>query len=401
MGAVCLDGSPGNFYIRQAKDPRNRHKWQIHLQGGGWCYDAPGCYNRSAQNPPGPAEFGGIVDANCTVNPTFCDFNRVLVTYCDGTSFSGDREQPVTYKTPLNKTVHIWFRGHRNLKATLETLMEDHGLCGAEELLFSGSSAGGLAALLHADFVHEYIKTRSCSQSPEKLKFRLIPGSGFMLPHHNVQDLPVWRVQMKYLYHMSNWTITNSACRQDFPSDEEWRCLFPSAAWKYIRASTFLINSALDLWQVQNIYTAEPIAGFPRESPNISIWTGYNSSATPGWHSCALDLAACTEDQVFLLNQWMNDFNRYVTWAPKYWKVGSGAFVCNCFIHAFEVTRYFATIGVNGVTVQEAVARWWHSVGQPAEAHSYWDSRRYRVPAQATSMPTCPDAFDVFRAALG
>merc|ERR1711920_1063859 len=32
--ARCLDGSPGTYYIWKGS---NEKKWQIHLQGGGWC----------------------------------------------------------------------------------------------------------------------------------------------------------------------------------------------------------------------------------------------------------------------------------------------------------------------------------------------------------------------------
>jgi len=42
MGAVCLDGTPGAFYISPAPvEHQKRREWMIHLQGGGWCYDEP------------------------------------------------------------------------------------------------------------------------------------------------------------------------------------------------------------------------------------------------------------------------------------------------------------------------------------------------------------------------
>lgn len=35
------------------------------------------------------------MDSDCDNNPDFCNFNRVYMAYCDGNSFSGNRDQPV------------------------------------------------------------------------------------------------------------------------------------------------------------------------------------------------------------------------------------------------------------------------------------------------------------------
>ena len=39
-GAVCIDGSPGAFYIRTSNAngtaPANPHKWVLFMEGGGW-----------------------------------------------------------------------------------------------------------------------------------------------------------------------------------------------------------------------------------------------------------------------------------------------------------------------------------------------------------------------------
>ena len=37
----------------------------------------------------------GSMSASCETNPDFCNFNRVYMPYCDGASFSGDREEAV------------------------------------------------------------------------------------------------------------------------------------------------------------------------------------------------------------------------------------------------------------------------------------------------------------------
>ena len=46
-GAVCLDGSPGVFGISPGKSEKD---WLVHLEGGGWCFTAQDCAQRSLHN---------------------------------------------------------------------------------------------------------------------------------------------------------------------------------------------------------------------------------------------------------------------------------------------------------------------------------------------------------------
>eukprot|EP00035_Acanthoeca_spectabilis_P012007 m.211954 g.211954 ORF g.211954 m.211954 type:complete len:139 (+) comp15501_c0_seq1:3066-3482(+) len=44
-GAVCLDGSPGGYYIRPGTP--NNSRWVVFHQGGGWCTNDEGCAARA------------------------------------------------------------------------------------------------------------------------------------------------------------------------------------------------------------------------------------------------------------------------------------------------------------------------------------------------------------------
>ena len=41
------------------------------------------------------SSLGGLMSDDCTTNREFCNFNRVHVAYCDGTSFAGDAAEEV------------------------------------------------------------------------------------------------------------------------------------------------------------------------------------------------------------------------------------------------------------------------------------------------------------------
>ena len=86
-GAVCIDGSPAGFYFSPAVGNKNTNDWQLYFEGGGWCYDEEDCYGRSQKNlgsstnwPPTKGG-GGLISDDCSVNPDFCNFNRVYMAY--------------------------------------------------------------------------------------------------------------------------------------------------------------------------------------------------------------------------------------------------------------------------------------------------------------------------------
>ena len=99
------------------------------------------------------------MDSTAAVNPTFSSFNRAILWYCDGASFSGDRTAPYHHKS-TNQT--LYFRGRRVLELLIDELIERRGLGDATDVLVAGGSAGGLATFLHADRVAELLRIAAC-----------------------------------------------------------------------------------------------------------------------------------------------------------------------------------------------------------------------------------------------
>lgn len=121
-GAMCLDGTPAGYYIRRG----HPNKWLVHLQGGGWCLSEADCLERAGLHmfeecplPPAwghnsvfgssrcwpprglpPADGGphGMFSSEQSVNPLFHDYTKVWLMYCDGGSFSGNRQTPVEHE---------------------------------------------------------------------------------------------------------------------------------------------------------------------------------------------------------------------------------------------------------------------------------------------------------------
>jgi hypothetical protein len=129
-GAVCLDGSPPGFYGSFSNNSATATKWVLYFKGGGWCYDEASCASRAKGNLGSSTkfaptfEFSGMMDSQESVNPVsplviesirlfmivhsqeFHDYNRVVLYYCDGASFSGNADKPY-FHAKTNQTLYF------------------------------------------------------------------------------------------------------------------------------------------------------------------------------------------------------------------------------------------------------------------------------------------------------
>ena len=130
------------------------------------------------------------------------------------------------------------------MDATLEYLYEHHGLGNAVQVMQSGGSAGGLAAYLHADYVHDWLKARA----PNLQKYKSAPISGFFLDHVNVLGQPVYETMMRNLFHESNATGgVNRHCIAATRPADQWRCNFASGSYAHTQVMCGSLCTLLSL----------------------------------------------------------------------------------------------------------------------------------------------------------
>jgi len=228
-----------------------------------------------------------------------------------------------------------------------------------------------------------------------ELKLRLAPKSGFFLYHNNVRDSMVWQEQMQYLFHMSNWTLTDTECVDMYEKELQWLCLFPQNLYKFIRPPIFVLNSALDSFQVSNFLASEQIEGFPSMgNPIVSSWSNFNASAAPGWANCSgVDgrLDKCGPTQIDHMNAYMDSFVARIKNDRAFKRRGNGAFVYGCFDHNAEirdVPHKMYTVG--GLAMRDALSAWWCSDAAPAHSFTHVEGGRYKYPASVTdTSPSC------------
>lgn len=132
------------------------------FKGGGWCIDLEDCAARSktvlgSSNTWTAARYcydqgghDGLMSQDESVNPLMYNWNRIYVGYCDGASLSGKVEEPV--QVPNSQT-SVHFKGGYQLDAFYDIFINDYGLATATDIVIGGSSAGGLAVILHLDYI--------------------------------------------------------------------------------------------------------------------------------------------------------------------------------------------------------------------------------------------------------
>jgi hypothetical protein len=161
--ALCNDGTPGAYYFR--KSNTGSTKWLFYLEGGEECHDDKTC-TKTANNSPNLVSSSlwsvkkpqGIISPNKNDNPTFYSANIVQVHYCSSDYWSGAKAATTTF-TSSNADSGWNFLGRAIALAALQDLAAQDattGFSAATDILFAGSSAGGLGIVYNLNDLLPY-----------------------------------------------------------------------------------------------------------------------------------------------------------------------------------------------------------------------------------------------------
>ncbi len=194
--AVCNDGTPAVYYFRQGSGS-GANNWVIFMSGGGLCFSVESCNERNVQFPElmtsrgKPSTFvgNGILSDVSSQNPDFFNANHVAIPYCSSDLWSGDREQS-------GATGGFEFRGMKIVRAIVNDLRNKSGnnLTSANRILLTGTSAGGIGAMVHLDWLAAQFPSKEVKGSndagwtPAQALSLPIPGSVFPVQ----QALQLW-----------------------------------------------------------------------------------------------------------------------------------------------------------------------------------------------------------------
>eukprot|EP01052_Picozoa_sp_SAG31_P043295 SAG31_NODE_7166_length_1768_cov_2.164170_2_plen_312_part_00 len=192
-------------------------------------------------NTTNPSEgVQGLLNDNAS-NP-FGKWTAIFVEYCDGSSYTSDREEPVSVAATGDK---IFYRGWRILNALIDDWLMQQGMDKAGAVILSGTSAGGLTAYQHA----EYIRSRL----PATTRVVAVPDAGFFLDLPDVDGVYKWRASLNQGFKTWNGTgHSNAACLS--AESDPTRCHFPNYLLPHISTVPFFImNSLYDTFHLGSI----------------------------------------------------------------------------------------------------------------------------------------------------
>ena len=377
-GAVCLDGSPAGFYYFPAPPGTKRFKstnqsWVLFFEGGGWCMSENDCALRattktgSSRSWHRSGSFGGVLN-KCCFCTSFCTFHRVLIKSCDGSSFAGSATRSVPAGGQQQGGVELPHRVHlagRPIVAqVLQVLMERFGLGHANEVLLSGCSSGGLAALLHAESVRS---TLLAAATPLR-RFKVAAFSGlFFVPPASSEAKQLqhpFAEQMRSVVQMA--AIDHSRCREGLAGE----CMLGTAPLEALPSDipVMVVQSPVDSWQVSCILGAG-------RSGNRFFLAG---CAHSGWGRClewmkgaaSANTKRCTFQQLAKLRAYQQHVADALSQSPALARPGSGAFLHSCGNHCEDTDTLIYT-RVHGLTVKGALNQWFKApASSPSGAHT-------------------------------
>lgn len=344
--AYCLDGSKGGYYFRQGSD---NNKWKFHFQGGGWCRSIEECYSKSINNPLGSsltwpeslsdytsssgntAKFYGLMDNGSANENPFGSWNFVWLLYCDGSSFTSNQEEPLVY----NNT-KIFLRGKGILDGILYDLEKKYGfLSNAKELIISGTSAGGLAALLHSSYI------KSVFKDTNSVRISVLPDAGFFLDHIDYYGEYSFRSSIQSSISVSLWNSTlgglagNKCLSTEGRLGSPWKCYFAQYYYKYL-------TDIDGIWFLQSMYDSSQLSIVYRLSCNMySTCNSEELQAIDQYHKDIRDTLVST---IFLAFQSSRD----------------GYYLTSCFQHEESCQAFdWYNICINNASPNETFYSWY------------------------------------------
>ncbi|KAL7122502.1 hypothetical protein ACP275_01G049300 [Erythranthe tilingii] len=333
-GAVCLDGSPPAYaFDKGFGDGANN--WVVFLEGGGWCNSKSDCLDRaqgyfgnSISRPFNRTFFSGILDQTQIFNPDFYNWNKVFVLYCDGASFMADVER-------VDPKTNLTYRGARIFDAVMDEMLAK-GMKNAENAILTGTSAGGLATMLHCDKFRGLI--------PNAGRVKCISDSGFFIHGTN---LPGAEYRLRRFakvvktHKLAKLLPTSCTSKMD-----EGLCFFPENFVRDIQTPLFILESAFEKFQIEE---------------NLIPCVG----GKPKWSNCTSNLTLCSSTQL----QTMKDFrSAFIETLEKVVDKSSnrGLYVHSCYRHGhfngrdgWMCSSLVGNYALGNKTIGKAISDWY------------------------------------------
>jgi len=258
-GAKAIDGTNYKFYFNPGQGS-GKKKFMIYWQGGAFCGSdglpvLESCYekldmmygtsstqfweaNGTSFNETAP---WGMFSSTKEFNPLFSDWFKIRMLPLDGANYQGSLEEPVVW----NGT-EMWFRGFNNTMATIDYMQNHYDLFNATEIVLSGGSAGGIAAMIWASYLKDIF--------PSHIKITLMIDGGLFLdaysPGSHCYLFRFMKQQLVETFQLNNSELYKN-CR--YKDTELWKCLMIEYIYEDCEYPVFFSNSQTDTFELSNL----------------------------------------------------------------------------------------------------------------------------------------------------
>jgi len=258
-GGRCMDGSMTGYYYRKGVPDT----YVVFMHGGGGCSTKGSCKAWAAEKGSSKnwqrTALGtsyGVTVSNCTSNPYFCNATAAVVPYCTGDEHAGNNT------VASAKTWGYIFDGHTSFTAVIEELIKTRGLADAKRVLLTGSSAGGIGALLNLDWLANRLPNADVKGAPQ---------AGWFFPAALPGDLPDVFPPSDYP-HFATGThgndasaaggggahldlidgrgLLNADCVAAQKSGEDWACGSAHKLYPHLKTPVYIIENMYDTAQI-------------------------------------------------------------------------------------------------------------------------------------------------------
>ncbi|CAN4099599.1 unnamed protein product [Withania somnifera] len=266
--------------------------------------------------------FSGLLSNNNSYNPDFYNWHRIMIRYCDGSSYTGEVEA-------VDKATNQHYRGARIFQAIIEELLAK-GMKNAKNAILSGCSAGGLGTMINCD--------RFQSLLPSTARVKCLSDGAYFILDNDDKRAKVLESTYAAVVNLHNSTkmLPSSCTSRMTPA----LCFFPQNLQKYIKTPLFILNSAYDSWQISE--TVIPLAGRADFQKN-----------------CKTDFTKCSSDQQKMLRDFGAEFVGALpkSYSPSHRRM----FINSCFMHC-QTDHVFSWnsphVLLNTKTIAKAFGDW-------------------------------------------
>ena len=421
--AVCSQGNQAGYYTYMSPTPSDNWLVVMYNPGDGtlWCLP-PGRVNittslgncqMSAQKegttpkPLAPIWNApwdtGIYSNNCTSNPTFCNFNKVVLQSCDAMNWMGNTDKKVNGS-------NLFLRGQRILSSSISQIAQDMKFSAKSVIAMSGTDGGAHALFHYADRIGAQLKAVA---GVTNYRVIFVDGlyprwSGYfskdtfgMWYGGNTSTTGIAGLPDIGVYEYGNCSgAVRPECLKTKPAGHEWECMISTEGFALVESKMFVFAQAWGTFGSFCLVNAEYFF-----DPNWDGWHVQCDPHTKSLHECVEYGWQCS--QAYLdefVNPYIEEITKVFNSGPLS-RAGNGGYAHSCHLGSEDIGGpFFDTILIDGVTPQKAVDDWWASTSLTTAASTaevavvdnklyqpcLWNST-YTVPFKNCCNPSCPN----------